>query len=182
MSEGVGSRRGISSRGGGLEGADRVEDALGGGDEFPVDPVVPATAGAAASGADGGAASGFEAGGGGVGAGGGGGGGAAGVWVCGWVGAGFGATGFGVIGMNSPGRHMCGCWRIASSRRKRSACPQVRQIRVPSGISPRDRSDRVPPLRFPVFSSLAQTKSLAPQLEHVGATMAPLVTMGGFRA
>ena len=49
----------------------------------------------------------------------------------------------------------------------------LRQIRVPNGISPRERSDSVPPPVIPVFSSFAHTKSFAPQLLHVGGTIAP---------
>ena len=42
--------------------------------------------------------------------------------------------------------------------------------------SPRARRERVPEpeIPWPVFSSFAQTKSLAPQLLHVGATLGPL--------
>jgi hypothetical protein len=79
---------------------------------------------------------------------------------CGWVG----------IGTNSPGRQVWGWRRIAGSFRKRSACPHARQMRVPRASSPRDRSARLPPPRLPVLSSLAQTKSDAPQFEQMGAT------------
>jgi hypothetical protein len=93
---------------------------------------------------------------------------AGGWWAC--VAAGLGRGG---IGTNSPGRHMCGALRTEGSFRKRSACPHARQIRVPRDNSPRDRSEREPEPRLPVFRSLAQTKSLAPQLLHTGATMVP---------
>jgi len=53
----------------------------------------------------------------------------------------------------------------------RSACPHARQIRVPKASSPRERIERVPPPRVPVLRSFTQTKSDAPQFEHVGATV-----------
>ena len=82
---------------------------------------------------------------------------------------------FETMGMNSPGRQRC-CWcRIEMSLRKSSAWPQVRQIRVPRGISPRPRRERVPPPdNPPVLSSFAQTKSVPLQLVQVGATAVPL--------
>jgi nucleotide-binding universal stress UspA family protein len=58
--------------------------------------------------------------------------------------------------------------RIAGSFRKRSACPQARQIRVPSDSSPPERIERVPRPIVPVLRSFAQTKSVAPQFEQTG--------------
>jgi hypothetical protein len=43
-------------------------------------------------------------------------------------------------------------------------------MRAPIPISPRGRTERLPEPVMPVRRSLAQTKSLAPQLLHVGAT------------
>jgi hypothetical protein len=119
----------------------------------------------------------------GIGAGGGGAGGAAGeggaTSVRGAGGAGGGEAGagadaggfFGTMGTNSPCRQVCGIFRTDGSLRNRSACPQFRQIRVPSDSSPRTRSERAPLPREPVLRSFAQTKSVAPQFEQVGGTV-----------
>jgi hypothetical protein len=81
-----------------------------------------------------------------------------------------GEAGAGVIGTNSPGRQVWGCRRTAGSLTKRSACPQDRQMRVPIESSPPRRSESSPRPIVPVLRSFAQTKSLAPQLVHVGGT------------
>ena len=93
------------------------------------------------------------------------GGGAAGEWWC----SGGLAAGLVTMGTNSPGRHVWGWWRTVRSRRNSSACPQVRQMRAPSGISPRVRSDRPAPI-VPVLRSFAQTKSVPLQFVQTGAT------------
>jgi hypothetical protein len=91
--------------------------------------------------------------------------GAGGAWLAGGEGGRAG------MGMNSPGRHVWGILRIAGSLRNRSAWPHDRQIRVPRANSPRDRRESVPPPIDPVLMSFTQTKSLAPQLTHAGATV-----------
>jgi len=73
------------------------------------------------------------------------------------------------MGTNSPGRHVCGIFRIDGSFMNRSAWPQPRQMRVPSDSSPPERIDRVPRPIVPVLRSFTQTKSLAPQLLQTGA-------------
>jgi hypothetical protein len=73
------------------------------------------------------------------------------------------------IGTNSPGRQVWGILRTDGSFRKRSACPQFRQSRVPSDSSPRERIERLPPPIVPVRSSFTQTNSDVPQLLHIGA-------------
>ena len=75
------------------------------------------------------------------------------------------------MGTNSPGRQWCGLWSTVTSRRKRSACPHDRQMRVPSGSSPPARRASGPDAsRPPVFSSPAQTNSVPEQLMQMGAT------------
>ncbi len=86
--------------------------------------------------------------------------------------------GWPAIGVNSPGRHVCGWRRTAGSFTNRSACPQFRQMRVPIESSPPRRRESSPRPSVPVLRSFAQTKSLAPQLLHVGGTEVHLPCVG----
>ena len=156
---------------------DAVPSSTAGGEEAP-DPTAPEADASDVVGAGGG-------GGGGTAIGAGSGGGDAGVGTGGGgVSAGVGAAGCGALGglgvfagevaggsgTNSPGRQVCGCRSTDGSFTNRSAWPHCRQMRVPSDSSPPRRRLSSPRPIVPVLRSFAHTKSLAPQLLHVGAT------------
>jgi hypothetical protein len=86
------------------------------------------------------------------------------------VGAGWTCGADGVIGTNSPGFHVWGWRSTEGSFTNRSAWPHARQMRVPIESSPPRRNESSPRPIVPVLRSFAQTKSLAPQLLHVGGT------------